>query len=81
MPSWQNSRRRKKDKNKASASEDDNSSYEEDVSNKAKKDKKKCDKSPYNAMSFNYYNMPSSMAYTSIPIGKTPYFDRTNYNQ
>jgi hypothetical protein len=71
----------KKDKKNASASEDDDFSYEEDVSNKAKKDKKKCDKSFYNAMSFNYNHMPSSMAYTSVPVGKTPYFDGTNYNQ
>jgi hypothetical protein len=71
----------KKDKKNASASEDDDFSYEEDVSNKAKKDKKKCDKSFYNAMSFNYNHMPSSTAYTSVPVGKTPYFDGTNYNQ
>jgi hypothetical protein len=71
----------KKDRKNASASEDDDSSYEEDDSNKAKKDKKKRDKSSYNAMSFNYNNMPSSMAYTSIPVGKAPYFDGTNYNQ
>jgi hypothetical protein len=71
----------KKDKKNISTSEDDDSSYEEDASNKAKKDKKKHDKSSYNAMSFNYNNMPSSMAYTSIPVGKTPYFDVTNYNQ
>jgi hypothetical protein len=71
----------KKDRKNASASEDDDSSYEEDDSNKAKKDKKKRDKSSYNAMSFNYNNMPSSTAYTSIPVGKAPYFDGTNYNQ
>jgi hypothetical protein len=71
----------KKDKKNASASEDDDSSYEEDVSNKAKKDKKKHDKSSYNAMSFNYNRMPSSMAYTPVSIGKAPYFDGTNYNQ
>jgi hypothetical protein len=71
----------KKDKNNVSASEDDDSSYEEDASNKAKKDKKKHDKSSYNSMSFNYNNMPSSRAYTSVPIGKTAYFDGTNYNQ
>jgi hypothetical protein len=71
----------KKSKNNVSASEDDDSSCEEDASNKAKKDKKKCDKSFYNAMSFNYNNMPSSMPYTSVPIGKAPYFDGTNYNQ
>jgi hypothetical protein len=71
----------KKDKKNASASEDDDSSYEEDVSNKAKKDKKKHDKSSYNAMSFNYYHMPGSTAYNSVPIGKALYFDGTNYNQ
>jgi hypothetical protein len=68
-------------KKNASASEYDDSSYEEDVSNKAKKDKKKRDKSSYNDMSFNYNNMPSTTAYTSISIDKTPYFDGTNYNQ
>jgi hypothetical protein len=71
----------KKDKKNVSTSEDDDSSYEEDASNIAKKDKKKHDKSSYNAMSFNYNNMPSSTAYTSVPVGKTPYFDGTNYNQ
>jgi hypothetical protein len=71
----------KKGKKHASASEDDDSSYEEEVSNKAKRDKKKNDKSSYNAMSFNYNNMPSSTAYTFIPIGKAPFFDGTNYNQ
>jgi superfamily II DNA/RNA helicase len=71
----------KKGKKNASASDDDDSSYEEEVSNKAKRDKKKRDKSSYNAMSFNYNRMASSTAYTSVPVGKTPYFDRTNYNQ
>jgi hypothetical protein len=71
----------KKGKKNISASEDDDSSCEEDASNKAKKDKKKCDKSSYNVMSFNYNNMPSFTAYTSIPVGKAPYFDGTNYNQ
>jgi hypothetical protein len=32
-------------------------------------------------MCFNYDNMPSTTAYTSIPIGKAPYFDGTCYNQ
>jgi hypothetical protein len=71
----------KKDKKHASASEDDDSSYEEEVSNKAKSDKKKHDKSSYNAISFNYNNMSSSTAYTSVPIGKAPLIDGTNYNQ
>jgi hypothetical protein len=42
---------------------------------------KKRGKSSYNAISFNYDNMPSSIIYTSIPIGKAPYFDGSNYNQ
>jgi hypothetical protein len=32
-------------------------------------------------MSFNYDNMSNTTAYTSIPIGKAPYFDGTCYNQ
>jgi hypothetical protein len=60
----------KKDKKNASATEDDDYSYEEDVSNKSKKDNKKHDKSSYNAMSFNYNNMPSSTAYTSVPLAR-----------
>jgi hypothetical protein len=71
----------KKDKKNGSTSDDDDSSYEEEASNKAKRDKKKCDKSSYNAMSFNYNHMPTSTAYTSVPVGKAPYFDGTNYNQ
>jgi hypothetical protein len=42
--------KKKKSKNNVSTSEDDDSSCEEDASNKAKKDKKKCDKSFYNAV-------------------------------
>jgi hypothetical protein len=71
----------KKDKKHSSSSEDDDSSFEEEVSNKEKKERKKHDKYYYNAMSFNYDNMPSSTTYTSIPIGKGPYFDGSNYNQ
>jgi hypothetical protein len=32
-------------------------------------------------MSFNYDNMSSTTAYTSVLIGKAPYFDGTCYNQ
>jgi hypothetical protein len=32
-------------------------------------------------LSFNYNNMPNSTAYTSVPIGKVPHFDGSNYNQ
>jgi hypothetical protein len=70
----------KKGKKYSSGSEDDDSSYQEEVSNKGKREKKKHGKS-YNAMSFNYNNMPSSIAYTSVPVGKAPYFDGSNYNQ
>jgi hypothetical protein len=65
----------------SSASEDDDSSYKEEVSNKGKREKKKRDKSSYNAMSFNYNNLPSSTTYTFLPIGKATYFDGSNYNQ
>jgi hypothetical protein len=71
----------KKGKKYSSSSEDDDSSFEEEVSNKVRREMKKHDKSSYNAMSFNYNNMPSSTAYTSVPIGKAPYFDGSNYNQ
>jgi hypothetical protein len=42
---------------------------------------KKRDKSSYNAMFFNYNNMLSFTAYISVPVGKAPYFDWSNYNQ
>jgi hypothetical protein len=71
----------KKGKKYSSASEDDDLSYEEKVSNKVKREKKRHDKSSYNAMSFNYNNMSISTAYTSVPIGNAPYFDGSNYNQ
>jgi hypothetical protein len=32
-------------------------------------------------MSFNYNNMPNSIAYTSVIIGKAPRFDGSEYNQ
>jgi hypothetical protein len=73
--------RGKKTKGGSSSSEDGDSSLEEDVSKKGKKVRNNCDKSSYNSMSFNYYNMPSTTAYTFIPIGEAPYFDGTCYNQ
>jgi hypothetical protein len=63
------------------SSEEEDSSFEEDVSKKEKKGRRSRDKPSYNSMSFNYNNMPNSTAYTSIPIGKAPYFVRTSYNQ
>jgi hypothetical protein len=82
----ENNKLRRKAKNKkikgdSSSSEDEDSSLEEDVSKKGKKGRNNHDKSSYNSMSFNYDNMPSITAYTSIPVGKDPYFDGTCYNQ
>ncbi len=71
----------KKTKGNSSSSEEEDSSFEEDTSNKKKKGRRNRDKSSYNSMSFNYNNMASSTAYTSIPVGKAPYFDGTCYNQ
>jgi hypothetical protein len=65
----------------SSSSEDDDSSFKEEVSNKGRKGRRKHDMSSYNSMSFNYNNMPSSTTYTSVPIGKAPHFNGTNYNQ
>jgi hypothetical protein len=71
----------KRTKGGSSSSEEEDSSNEEDVSKKGKKGRNNRDKSSYNSMSFNYDNMSSTTAYTSIPIGKAPYFDGTCYNQ
>jgi hypothetical protein len=65
----------------SSSSEDGDSSFEEGVSNKGRKRRNKHDKPSYNSMSFNYNSMSNYIAYTSIPIGKTPCFDESNYNQ
>jgi hypothetical protein len=66
----------KRTKGGSSSSEED-SSYEEEDSKKGKKERNNRDKPSYNSMSFNYDNMPRTTAYTSIPIGKAPYFDGT----
>jgi hypothetical protein len=71
----------KKTKGNPSSSEEEVSSFKEDVSKKKKKGRRNRDKPLHNLMSFNYNNMPSSTAYTFIPIGKAPYFDGTSYNQ
>jgi hypothetical protein len=71
----------KKDKKYSSLSEDDDSSFEEKVSNKARRERKKLDKLSYITMCFNYDNIRSSTAYTSVPIGKAQFFDGSNYNQ
>jgi hypothetical protein len=48
---------------------------------RGRKEEENHDKPSYNLMSFNYNNMPSSITYTSIPVGKAPCFDGTNYNE
>jgi hypothetical protein len=72
--------RAKEEKNKvySSSSVDDDS--EEEVSKKGRKGRKPV-KPSYNSMPFNYSTMSSSTAYTSVPVGKAPYFDGSNYNQ
>jgi hypothetical protein len=82
----ENNKLRKKVKTKrtkggSSSIEEEDSSHEENVSKKGKKGRNKRDKLSYNSVSFNYDNMPSTTAYTSIPIGKAPYFDEIFYNQ
>jgi septal ring factor EnvC (AmiA/AmiB activator) len=64
-----------------SFSSEKDSSYKEEDSKKGKKGRNNRDKPSYNLMSFNYDNIPSTTAYTSIPIDKAPYFDETCYNQ
>jgi hypothetical protein len=82
----ENNKLRRKDKGKktkggSSSSKDEDSSLEEDVSKKGKKGRNNHDKLSYNSMSFSYDNMLSSTTYTTIPIGKAPYFDGTCSNQ
>jgi hypothetical protein len=71
----------KKDKTHSSSSEEGDSSSEEEVSKKRRKGRNKQDKPSYNSISFNYNNMLVSTSYTSVLIGKAPYFDGSNYNQ
>jgi hypothetical protein len=71
----------KKTKGGSFSSEDEDFSLKEDVSKKGKKGRNNHDKPSYNSMSFNYDNMSSTTAYTSVPIGNAPYFDGTCYNQ
>jgi hypothetical protein len=73
--------RGKKTKGSSSSSEEEDFSLDEEVSKKGKKGRRNLNKTSYNSMPFNYNNMPSSTAYSCIPIGKTPYFDGTSYNQ
>jgi hypothetical protein len=63
----------------SSSSEDGDS--DEEVSKKGRKGRNKHDKTSYNTMSFNYNNISSSTAYTSVPVSKAPHFDGSKYNQ
>jgi septal ring factor EnvC (AmiA/AmiB activator) len=71
----------KRTKGESSSSEEEDSSYEEEDSKKGKKGRNNHKRPSYNSMFFNYDNMSSTTTYTSIPIGKAPYFDETCYNQ
>jgi hypothetical protein len=71
----------KKTKGDSSLSKDEDPSLEEDVSKNGKKGRNNREKPSYNSISFNYDNMHSTTAYTSIPVGKAPYFDGICYNQ
>jgi hypothetical protein len=64
-----------------SSSNEEDFSYEDEDSKKEKRGRSNRDKPSYNSMSFNYDNMPSTTTYTSIPVGKAPYFYETCYNQ
>jgi hypothetical protein len=72
--------RGKKTKGSSFSSEEEDS-FKEEVSKKGKKRIRNLDKPSYNSLSFNYNNIPRSTAYTSIPVGKAPYFDGISYNK
>jgi hypothetical protein len=61
----------------SSNKETDVSSEEEAEGKKGRKG----DKRSYNTTSFNYDNLPPSSAFTSVPIGKAPCFDGTDYTK
>jgi hypothetical protein len=62
-----------KKKTKVYSSSREDSNFELEVSKKGRKGRKHNNHS-YKSMSFNYNTMPSSTAYTSIPIGRVPCF-------
>jgi hypothetical protein len=64
----------------SSSNEEIDDSSEEEVKGKGKRGRKG-DKRSYNTTSFNYDNLPPSNAFTSVPIGKTPRFDGTDYTK
>jgi hypothetical protein len=78
---WKLKKKGKKGKTYFSSRKDGDSSFKEEVSHKGRKRINKHDKPSYNSMFFNYNSMPNSTTYTSVPVGKAPRFDGSNYNQ
>jgi hypothetical protein len=64
----------------SSSNKETNDSSEEEVKGKGKIGRKG-DKKSYNNTSFNYDNLLSSNAFTSVPVGKAPCFDGTDYTK
>jgi hypothetical protein len=62
----------------SSSSNEDTDASSEEVKGKRER---KGDKKSYNTTSFNYDNLPPSSAFTSVPIGKAPCFDGTDYTK
>jgi hypothetical protein len=62
----------------SSSNEETNASSEEEAKGKRGRNE---DNKLYNNTSFNYDNLPSSSAFTSVPIGKAPHFDGTDYTK
>jgi hypothetical protein len=62
----------------SSSNEETDASFEEEANNKKEK---KGDKKSYNTASYNYDNLPHSNTFTSVPVGKPPYFDGMDYTK
>jgi hypothetical protein len=62
----------------SSLNEETDASFEEEA--KGKKGRKG-DKKSYNTISFNYDNLPSSSAFSLVPVGEGPRFDGTDYTK
>jgi hypothetical protein len=62
----------------SSSNKETNNSSEEEVKDKRGRNG---DKRSYKTTSFNYDKLPPSNALTSVPVGKAPHFDGTNYTK
>jgi hypothetical protein len=62
----------------SSSNEETNASSEDEAKGKRER---KGDKRSYNTTSFRYNNLPPSSAFTSVPVGKAPCFDGTDYTK